>query len=384
MSSNRNTNASLNLIAGILGKISPRFLIPLVLFLAGGVLFFTVGGKPAKKSTAPANMPSVGHDEPGSYLFCSWNVENLFDDVDDPKNDDSMEDWFAHNPDKFRLKVERLADVLLQMNDGKGPDVMALNEVESTRCLEALRDTLNERLAKGGLAESRYESILFLGDKLGRRFAPGILTRLPVIHDRTRKVSTYAGNGRTIEGHLVVNQRKLIILAAHWTSRVDHDAKSNDNADRRMSYAKDFYGRYKAIVTANPDADVILCGDFNDEFRDASIRDGLHATDSPEDTRRNDTEPLPYALFAHWKSPNDPPGSIYGKGHWSVFDHIMVSRGLFDDHGWTCDPNSSTIFASEGMRSANSTHAPFRFGDERETKRGYSDHFPVTVRLSVK
>jgi endonuclease/exonuclease/phosphatase family metal-dependent hydrolase len=322
---------------------------------------------------------------PGTYLFCFWNVENLYDDNDDPRIHDEMEDWFGQHPDKFRLKIDRLADVLSQMNGGIGPDILACCEVENDRSMNALKDALNARLNKQGKADQKYEHVLFVGDKSGRDFAPGILTRLPVTADRTHKFAKHP-NGRNIEGHIVVNGHELIILAAHWTSRIDRGKNQTSepaNAHRRMSYAKDCYGRVNTILTANADADIILCGDFNDTFGDPSIREGLHATGNANDCL-NAKEPRPLALFADWNAGNDPPGSIYYKG-WSVFDHVCVSRGLLDDKGWTCNPSSASIFATKEMRKTGkrSHGEPFRFGDAKSSEHGYADHFPVTVRISV-
>ena len=353
--------------------------------LALSIPFLTLialSGCPAKDTAKDPKQAGP----PGTYLFCFWNVENLYDDIDDPKIHDEMEDWFGQNSDKFRLKIDRLADVLTQMNGGIGPDIFACCEVENDRCLNALKDVLNSRLNKQGKADQYYQHVLFVGDNSGRDFAPGILTRLPVTADRTHKFARHP-NGRNIEGHITVNGHELIVLAAHWTSRVDRGKNETGepaNAHRRMSYARDCYGRLHAIIKENADADIILCGDFNDTFADPSIRDGLHATGNADDCR-NSAEPRPFNLFANWKENNDPPGSIYYKG-WSVFDHICVSRGLLDDKGWTCDPNSSAIFASKQMRkSSKRSHGePMRFGDGKTIERGYADHFPVTVRISVK
>ncbi len=323
---------------------------------------------------------------PGTYLFCFWNVENLYDDNDDPKIHDEMENWFGQNPDKFRLKIDRLADVLSQMNGGIGPDILACCEVENDRCLHALKEALNARLNAQGKADLYYQHVLFVGDKSGRDFAPGILTRLAVTANRTHKFAKHP-NGRNIEGHITVNGHELIVLAAHWTSRVDRgkgESGEPANARRRLSYARDCYGRLNAIVKENADADIILCGDFNDTFGDPSIRDGLHAAGSADDCR-NAVEPRPFDLFAGWKPSNDPPGTIYHKG-WSVFDHICVSRGLLDDKGWTCDPNSAAIFASKEMRKTGrrSHGEPFGFGNGKSPEHGYADHFPVTVRIGVQ
>lgn len=274
----------------------------------------------------------------------------------------------------------------MQMNGSIGPDIFACCEVENDRCLIALKEAINDRLNKQGDANKKYEHVLFVGDNSGRDFAPGILTRLPATADRTHKFAKHP-NGRNVEGHIVVNGHELIVLTAHWTSRVDRGKNETGepaNASRRMSYAKDCYGRLNAILREKAEADVVLCGDFNDTFDDPSIRDGLHATNNLEECR-NALESRPFTLFADWNSGNSPPGSIYYKG-WSVFDHICVTRGLLDNKGWSCDPNSAAIFATKEMRKSGkrSNGEPLRFGDAKTLERGYADHFPVTVRISVE
>src|SRR5581483_3026552 len=101
-----------------------------------------------------AGIPAEG------YLYCHWNVENFYDDRDDPRNHDEDEDWFGRNPDFVRQKADILAGALLNLNDGHGPDVLAMVEVESRRSVELLRDALNARLPTewqyAGIAQRDY------------------------------------------------------------------------------------------------------------------------------------------------------------------------------------------------------------------------------------
>src|SRR3954470_21821026 len=95
---------------------------------------------------APAQTPKAK-----TYLFCFWNVENLFDDKVNPKlekADREFDDWFAKDKEALSMKLDRMADVLLaeEMHDGKGPDIIAFAEVESARAVELVRDALNRRL----------------------------------------------------------------------------------------------------------------------------------------------------------------------------------------------------------------------------------------------
>ena len=207
------------------------------------------------------------------------------------------------------------------------------------------------------------------------------LVHSEVAADRTRKLGTRA-NGRILEGHVYQNGFELVVIAAHWTSRVSDGA---DDGRRRMSYAKDCYGRVRAILTENPDADVVVCGDFNDEFTDESVRIGLHATDDVESARRASAEPQLLDLFARWERNNDPRGTIRHRGKWSVFDHLCVTRGLLDDAGWRCEKDTAEIFAPQLLRGRHGRDfEPFKFGNRSYGgPRGYSDHFPVTVQLRV-
>jgi endonuclease/exonuclease/phosphatase family metal-dependent hydrolase len=344
--------------------------IGLVVLVAVGYFVWTN----LPKRQAPP--PLAGDGNPATVLFAAWNVENFYDDQDDPKVHDEMEDWFGTDSAAFRTKVDHLAEGLLKMNGGAGADVACLCEVESERCMTALKEALNAKLDAAGLGDRRYTAVLFKGDNMGRHFAPGILTRLGVTADRTRKLGK-KHNGRIIEGHLHLNGHELIVIAAHWTSRV---TDKEDAGSRRADYAEDCYGRVRAILHENPDADVVVCGDFNDEFKDPSIQNELHATDQIDLVRNSLDEPRLLDVMANWDG--DPPGTIHGKGRWSVFDHICVTRGMLDDRGWSCDPKTAQVFAPREFRAKHGYPLPFG-KRSHEGPRGYSDHFPVTVRLSV-
>ena len=364
------TNRDLKQLIQLVSRLPRGLVIGLIVLAGVGYLIYHYGGKLKRHDPAATAGP------PGSYLFCSWNVENFYDDADNPAFRDEKEDYFAANPDMFAKKVDHLADGLLTMNGGAGPDIVALVEVESLRCFEALRDALNAKLDSVGMADKKYEHILFVGDNTGRRSAPGILTRLPVVADRTRKLGK-RGNGRILEGHITVNGHDLAVIAAHWTSRATDEV---GDKGRRLSYAQDCYGRVRAILTENPVADVIVCGDFNDEFKDASMQEGLMAS-SDADAVKTAAEPKVLDVFAHWAG--DPAGTHFYEREWAILDHICLTRGLLDANGWAADPATASIHAPKEFRIAK-TGAPLKFGDVKApSERGFSDHFPVVVRLTV-
>jgi endonuclease/exonuclease/phosphatase family metal-dependent hydrolase len=317
-------------------------------------------------ASVPARPQGGGND----YLFCFWNAENLFDDRrEDHQNavDREFDRWFAGDEEARRLKYGHLSSALAKLNHGKGPDILALAEVESERAAELLRDALNARLR--GSAEP-YKEVLYRDPHGGRDIATAIITRLPVATDRTQ---LHGRRQRMLEGHVRVHGHDLVILATHWTSRVS-DAES----EGRDHYGDACYNLFKGMHRTNPKVDLIVCGDFNDTPDEVSVSKHLHAVGMDE-FRRRGAEPLLLNLFAD--KVGGHVGTHYFRGKWLCFDQICVSGGMLDSEGWSCDPSSAHIVND---LTADDRGRPHRFGNEHDrSTRGWSDHFPVTVRLRV-
>lgn len=330
--------------------------------------------------------PSAG---PGEYLFCFWNAENLFDDQDNPKDDDDLEDWLGQNPDIVQQKLHKNAEVLLAMNGGRGPDIIALVEVENERAANLLKDVLNSKLTDTSL---HYTHVAMKEVKVGRNIAPALITRLPLVGDRTTQVG--AKSNRILKTHLRAAERELIVITAHWTSRIKRkDGTSGE--DQRAGYGDDVYGEVKGIVLANPKVDILVCGDFNDDPTDVSVTQHLRSTGDEMIVRGGGADVQLFNLMAN----RDPQtfGTHY-HGKWHIFDQIVVSPGLLDQEGWTCNTQSlQTVkrLAAPGggeislVNPKGKIGQPWYFGRAKDynaipAARGYSDHFPVTVTLGVK
>src|SRR4051794_15908418 len=156
-------------------------------------------------------------------LFCFWNVENLFDDKPNPNLrgvDKEFDDWFATNRQALDAKLERVAEVLLgkEMNAGRGPDVIALAEVESQRAVELVRDALNRRLPD---KTAHYKAVVYRDPQGLRSIATAVISRLPVADARTRLLGR---SQRMLKVHLQQGKHELVVIASHWTSRVSDAA----------------------------------------------------------------------------------------------------------------------------------------------------------------
>jgi hypothetical protein len=138
------------------------------------------------------------------------------------------------------------------------------------------------------------------------------------------------------------------------------------------------------MFMSNPKVDFLVCGDFNYNPDDPSVTEHLHAIgDRQAVLQSSGSNPLLLDLFAG-KDSSGSWGTIYDRGRWSTFDQICVSPGLLDDSGWVCDPDSARVINTL-VRPRDRKGRPWRFGSPRDQhERGYSDHFPVTVRLKVR
>jgi endonuclease/exonuclease/phosphatase family metal-dependent hydrolase len=368
--SRRRPSLSGPLLAAALGYIlKSRYRNQILLLLAlFALVYLLVHYLPHGRSPS-ARQPT---GRPGEFLFCFWNVENLFDDRDDPlarSPDKEFDDWFATDTAARRLKLDRLSEALLTLNGGKGPDILAVAEVEGPRAVELVKEALNAKLSDPAL---HYTDLLAKEIRSGRHICTAILVRPPLIAGRAQLLDKRL---RVLEGRVVFDGRELVVVASHWTSRV-----SDDDGAGRTKYADLIYGRYRAMARSNPDVNFLVCGDFNDDPTDASVTDHLHAVGDREQVRQATDPHLLLNLMAG-KKPAEF-GTLYHSG-WHVFDQIAVSRGLLDDVGWTCDPDSVSVLNTLVMPK-NRLRRPWRFGNERDkAPRGYSDHFPVTVRLRV-
>jgi hypothetical protein len=338
-----------------------------VMALVAGLMLALSEAARSRPARAPSSLGQAPVPAAGGYLLATWNAENLFDDRDDPKFHDDGEDWFGRDPKAVRQKLDLLAGTLLRLNDGRGPDILALVEVENRRAVELLRLTLNARLPD---AWDYPESGLVHRDNIsGRRIEPAILTRLPAREAYPDGFGTRRILAARIEGP---DGSPLLVLASHWTSRLGGE----ETEAKREAYAEVLYRTFLDTYRRDPAADVLICGDFNDEPGDPSVYLTLRALGEPGRVRVGDRRPYLLDLMAG-RDPKIDGTYRYGS-RWQIFDHIVVSPGLLDEAGWLVRPETLQVIRGTTGRG------PLRFGNERNPNtRGPSDHFAVSVRLVV-
>lgn len=319
------------------------------------------------------------------FLFCFWNVENLFDDKDDKRNsiDEEYDNPFAENKELRELKYDRIASALLKMNDGHGPDVIACAEVESVRAADLLKDTLNAKLKADKQDDKyQYKQVVMQPIDGGRHIAPCVISRVNV---DVRSVKLLKKPLRILEAHLYVNQKDLCIIASHWTSQLkQRDGSDGDSG--REKYAVAIYERFRELNEKSTDTDFLVCGDFNDTPDADPIFKGLGAIGDAAKVKPTKDEPFMLNLM-NGKDPKNY-GTLWYGGKPLIYDHICVSPGMLDGKGWSVDPKSVATVTDGLMRKGATRREPWRFGNPddkvKDADRGYADHFPVVVKLKVE
>ncbi len=301
------------------------------------------------------------------FYVASWNLENLFDTVDDPNVDgdeeytpDSVKHW---TKERLDIKLTNLARIISKMNEGKGPDVLGVCEVENRKVVEMLVEKLRSLHRKYEIVHK--DSPSERGIDCAIIYDSGVFT---LVNSNFHHVD--AGNTRDIvEANLTHNGSNLYVFMDHWPSRFHKESYRNQAADvlRR---------RVDELLSADRKADIIMVGDFNDEPDDSSIRDHLRAAKSADH--------LPAGALLDTTAPirDAGKGTIVYKNHWELIDHIIISPGLLDPAGYHWKKGSTKrldfpelIFHPRGKDEIARPNQSYTRNDFHKT--GYSDHLPV-------
>jgi hypothetical protein len=345
----------------------------------GGWALLTTEGK-----HAPVVHIDLGSVVAAQVTLMTFNVENLFDNDDDPGKDDKaylpieLKQSDAHRAACAEIEVERwrdeclhldwsddtidyklgvLAAAIRQVGGGRGPDVVALQEVENVAILEQLRQRLD------GL--DYLEPVLVEGDDV-RGIDVAFLTRLPLIGEPELHRASFdefpqrAGDTRgVLEATFELpDGSPLTGYAVHFPAPF-HPTGMREIAYRHLAGLRD----------ALPDDHyVFAAGDFN--------------TTSSEDAERQMLDRL---VRPHWQVGHEfgCAGCLgthyYARGDsWSYLDMVLFSPARGADTTWKIRADSAWIGnRTEAQVSLSGT--PERFaGNDR---RGVSDHWPLVITI---
>lgn len=313
------------------------------------------------------------------YFVAWWNVENLFDVEDSPNRPAWLKKYLkgelkAWDQAVLDRKISQLAKIVKKMNQGRGPDVLGVCEVENENVLKQLVAKLapldrNYAVAHHDTSDMRGIDVGFLydADKFAfeEMFSHVIMKRAP-----TREL--FQVNLKPKPGG-----RDFILVGNHWPSRMRGELPSEPY--RIMAGETLSYWLSRIQEEKGRDAQVIVMGDFNDEPHDRSLTEYLLGTQTASKVKaaRN---PMLWNLM--WPLMGQGLGTHYFDGFPNMLDQFLVSRGFLNGNGGKVKQGSVRIERYAGMADPK-TNAPRRFSRPSEKKTydpdGFSDHFPISM-----
>jgi uncharacterized repeat protein (TIGR01451 family) len=294
----------------------------------------------------------------------SFNVENFFDDIDDPGKGDPVED-----PWEYELKRDKIAMSIAQAGC---PMVVGFQEVEKLAALEYVAEDLwathgcsytaileegldgrgidvgyltrNDRVTVEGVWQ--YQDCTTYDTGLGQGECPvgqqRLYSRIPLVMTATIQV-----------GAAPPGTSEVVFIVNHLKSKLSR-AGDPQSAMWRLLQAQSLAQLVDDMLTANPDLLLIVFGDLND-FEDSAPLEALYTTGGVTNTW--------FAL------PWQARYSYIYKGVSQILDHILVSPALL---GWS--PNLTALHIN-----ADLPHSPYAYD---QVFWGTSDHDLVSASFS--
>jgi len=311
------------------------------------------------------------------FSVAFYNVENLFDTINDPhiRDDDHLPtSRIPWNTERYNHKLANLAKVISSIKPGGFPSTFGLSEVENRQVIE---DLLKQPLLKNsGYKIIHQDSPDERGIDVALLYRPSEFKPLKTEFIRLNFPgdSTHATRdvlhvlGETKGGD------KIHLFVNHWVSRWGGQAVTEPF---RIYTAEKLWSITQQIFSNNPNANIVIVGDLNDNPTDKSLVEGLKVLEPKkplEEKRLYDLGILPY---------KNGKGSLYYKG-WDMFDQIIVSTPLLTgENGMQVVSPSQTVIKHDwmlyhpkkGEPRPNRTSAGKYYG-------GYSDHLPVYIEIN--
>lgn len=316
-------------------------------------------------------------EKPISAAF--YNVENLYDTIDNPLTRDSdflPSSKVAWTTERYDRKLNHIAKVMSSMEPGNYPSLFGLAEVENRNVVE---DLIHQKsLVKAGYKILHRDSPDERGIDVALLYRPDIFrpveTQFIPLHfpsqpnDRTRDILYSKG--------VVYGKDTLHVFVNHWVSRYG----GQDATDTLRRYTGHFLKAIcDSIMRVEPKANIIIMGDLNDDPTDYSLIHSLAALQPTPSPKNGSLYNLASIPFSQGK------GSLFYRS-WDLFDQIIVSAPmLVGQNGIKVNSESEVIFKKEWMlyKRRDGVMVPNRTESSRSYFGGYSDHLPVMIGMEA-
>jgi hypothetical protein len=308
-----------------------------------------------------------------------WNVENLYDTINDPaKLDEEFlpEGLNAWTGDRYWTKIDHLSRVISEMGTDVTPDglaIIGLCEIEN-------KNVLKDLVAAPKLKARNYQIVHFEGPD-ARGVDPALLYN-PNYFKLTKAVAyrftLVTDSAHKTRDQLVVSGlfsgEPMTIIVNHWPSRRGGEEASRPN---RIAAAKLVRHIADSISRGNPDTKIVIMGDLNDDPTNESVKKHLNTYG---DISQNYSDKYFNAMEPLFKK---GIGSLAWQDAWNLFDQIIVNKPMIPGGYKSFQFYRAFVYNKSYLCSdfGNFKGYPFRTYSGGSYTAGYSDHFPVYMLI---
>ena len=288
--------------------------------------------------------------EDSSLRIVSYNVENLFDTKHDTlKNDysflpDGMHHWTYR---RYQTKIDRIAQVLVNIAGWESIPLVGLCEVENARCLR----NLCYRLRRFHYKYVHYESPDERGVDVALLYDS---TKIQVLDSQPLKIDLNGDPTRDILYVSILYQQldTIHLMLCHLPSQLG--GATNTEWKRQQAKAL-IQSQIDSILLLQPSAKIVIMGDMN--------------TVPQDDLNGMCNMMIPIQKLGQ--------GTHKYQGIWTCLDQFYISPSLLTQ-------STATIFSPQWLLEEDTKyldHKPRRTYVGYQYHDGYSDHLPIVLTI---
>lgn len=303
-----------------------------------------------------------------NYALVFYNVENLFDTIDDPITNDNeflpnaKKHWSTR---KYKRKLKNIASVIHRIHSDTNhiPFIVGLAEVENRSVLQDLinQDELRDYNFDYVHFDSRDARGIDVSLLFNKSLFEIVLSKTFPIDIQQNDLSEPTRDILCVKG--LFHNNPIHVLVNHWPSRREG---VNETAFKRLHLSQKLNSIVKTIYEEDSKANIIVMGDFNDNPRNDSLQNLV----------LNNNLFNPFTKLWSWNS-----GTLIHKRKWYLFDQILLSKNFKTSHFFKF--SSAAIFNPSfiQVQKGKFKGTPKRSYAGDKHLAGYSDHFPVYVSM---
>ncbi|WP_242131189.1 endonuclease/exonuclease/phosphatase family protein [Aestuariivivens marinum] len=314
------------------------------------------------------------------HTIAFYNLENLFDTINDPKKFDEASPIMELKVNKseiFKKKINNMAKVIADIGADvvhNSPAILGVSEVENREVLEAL---VNHPLllkkdygivhfdspdARGIDVALLYQKQIFIPNSTSNH-------ELKIFDDNTKE-RIYTRDQLLVSGML--DGELIHVIVNHWPSRRGGEARSRP---KRVAAAKLNKHLIDSLQSINPYAKIFTMGDLNDDPTNASVKAILKAK---KDRNQVGLKGIYNPFESYFKK---GLGTTAYRDAWSLFDQILITKPLLEKDYSSFRFYKAGIFNKNYLITRKGPYKgyPYRSFANGGFTDGYSDHFPVYV-----